>query len=155
MEQYTVTGMSCAACSARVEKAVSKVPGVTELFRQPSDQLDGSGGNGFVPAGDCGGRSGRIWRVIKGQSRKQKQQKSGALYEEMLAGQGDAGAETKADCLAVSADPADVCVYGTYDVGLATAVSSLMENHVAMGLLQLLLTVGGHGNQPEIFYQWI
>lgn len=29
MEQYIVTGMSCAACSARVEKAVSKVPGVT------------------------------------------------------------------------------------------------------------------------------
>ena len=29
MEQYTVTGMSCAACSARVEKAVSRVPGVT------------------------------------------------------------------------------------------------------------------------------
>ena len=28
MEQYNVTGMSCAACSARVEKAVSKVPGV-------------------------------------------------------------------------------------------------------------------------------
>ena len=29
MEQYTVTGMSCAACQARVEKAVSQVPGVT------------------------------------------------------------------------------------------------------------------------------
>ena len=29
MEQYQVTGMSCAACSARVEKAVSRVPGVT------------------------------------------------------------------------------------------------------------------------------
>ena len=29
MEQYNVTGMSCAACSARVEKAVKKVPGVT------------------------------------------------------------------------------------------------------------------------------
>ena len=29
MDQYNVTGMSCAACSARVEKAVSKVPGVT------------------------------------------------------------------------------------------------------------------------------
>ena len=29
MDQYTVTGMSCAACQARVEKAVSKVPGVT------------------------------------------------------------------------------------------------------------------------------
>ena len=29
MEQYNVTGMSCAACSARVEKAVGGVPGVT------------------------------------------------------------------------------------------------------------------------------
>ncbi|MBO6041046.1 MAG: cation-translocating P-type ATPase, partial [Oscillospiraceae bacterium] len=29
MEQYNVTGMSCAACSARVEKAVGAVPGVT------------------------------------------------------------------------------------------------------------------------------
>ena len=29
MEQYTVTGMSCAACQARVEKAVGKVEGVT------------------------------------------------------------------------------------------------------------------------------
>ena len=29
LEQYQVTGMSCAACSARVEKAVSAVPGVT------------------------------------------------------------------------------------------------------------------------------
>ena len=28
MKQYTVTGMSCAACSARVEKAVGQVPGV-------------------------------------------------------------------------------------------------------------------------------
>ena len=30
MKQYTVTGMSCAACSSRVEKAVGQVPGVTE-----------------------------------------------------------------------------------------------------------------------------
>ena len=29
MQQYNVTGMSCAACSSRVEKAVKKVPGVT------------------------------------------------------------------------------------------------------------------------------
>ena len=29
MKQYIVTGMSCAACSARVEKAVNQVPGVT------------------------------------------------------------------------------------------------------------------------------
>ena len=31
MKQYNVTGMSCAACSARVEKAVSQVPGVTSV----------------------------------------------------------------------------------------------------------------------------
>ena len=31
MEQYIVTGMSCAACQARVEKTVSKVPGVTSV----------------------------------------------------------------------------------------------------------------------------
>ncbi|MBQ4341693.1 MAG: cation transporter, partial [Clostridia bacterium] len=30
MEQYQVTGMSCAACQARVEKAVMAVPGVTD-----------------------------------------------------------------------------------------------------------------------------
>ncbi len=32
MEQYHVTGMSCAACSARVEKAVAKVPGVERVL---------------------------------------------------------------------------------------------------------------------------
>ena len=31
MKQYHVTGMSCAACVARVEKAVRQVPGVTEV----------------------------------------------------------------------------------------------------------------------------
>ena len=31
MKQYCVTGMSCAACAARVEKAVSAVPGVTSV----------------------------------------------------------------------------------------------------------------------------
>ena len=43
MEHYTVTGMSCAACSARVEKAVSEVPGVTRLLGQPADQFHGRG----------------------------------------------------------------------------------------------------------------
>ena len=31
MEQYRVTGMTCAACQARVEKVVSNVPGVTDV----------------------------------------------------------------------------------------------------------------------------
>ena len=40
MEQFNVTGMSCAACSARVEKAVKSVPGVTGCS-EPADQLHG------------------------------------------------------------------------------------------------------------------
>lgn len=43
MEQYIVTGMSCAACSSRVEKAVSKVPGVTSAGKS-AYQLYGSRG---------------------------------------------------------------------------------------------------------------
>jgi Cu2+-exporting ATPase len=39
MKQYSVTGMSCAACSARVEKAVLKVDGVT--FGQSFDKFNG------------------------------------------------------------------------------------------------------------------
>lgn len=31
MDKFSVTGMSCAACSAHVEKAVAKVPGVTSV----------------------------------------------------------------------------------------------------------------------------
>ena len=63
MKQYTVTGMSCAACSSRVEKAVSKVPGVTACSGQPADKFDGR--RGRCAAGDrdsCGGRC-RIWRI--------------------------------------------------------------------------------------------
>ena len=42
MEQYNVTGMSCAACSARVEKAVSKVPGVTSCSVSPASLASSS-----------------------------------------------------------------------------------------------------------------
>ena len=42
MEQYTVTGMSCAACSARVEKAVSHVPGVTSCLLTNSMGVEGT-----------------------------------------------------------------------------------------------------------------
>ena len=48
MEQYTVTGMSCAACSARVEKAVSKLDGVTSC--SVSLLTNSMGVEGDVPA---------------------------------------------------------------------------------------------------------
>ena len=50
MEQYTVTGMSCAACQARVEKAVSAVPGVTSC--SVSLLTNSLGVEGTAPAGE-------------------------------------------------------------------------------------------------------
>ncbi len=53
MEQYTVTGMSCAACSARVEKAVSGVPGVTSCsvsLLTNSMGVEGSASSGDIIA---------------------------------------------------------------------------------------------------------
>ena len=49
MEQYNVTGMSCAACSSRVEKAVSRVPGVTSCsvsLLTNSMGVEGTAGSG-------------------------------------------------------------------------------------------------------------
>ena len=46
MQQFIVTGMSCAACSARVEKAVSKVEGGYLLFSQSFDEFHGCGRDG-------------------------------------------------------------------------------------------------------------
>ena len=53
MRQFNVTGMSCAACSARVEKAVSKVPGVTECavsLLTNSMGVDGNASDGEIIA---------------------------------------------------------------------------------------------------------
>ena len=51
MEQYNVTGMSCAACSNRVEKAVSRVPGVTSCsvsLLTNSMGVEGTAGAGAI-----------------------------------------------------------------------------------------------------------
>ena len=50
MEQYTVTGMSCAACSARVEKAVTAVPGVTSCSVSLLTNSMGVEGTASAPA---------------------------------------------------------------------------------------------------------
>ncbi len=61
MEQYNVTGMSCAACSARVEKAVKKVPGVTSCSVSLLTNSMGVEGTASCrhPLGCAGGR---LWR---------------------------------------------------------------------------------------------
>ena len=50
MEQYNVTGMSCAACSARVEKAVKAVPGVTSCSVSLLTNSMGVEGTASAPA---------------------------------------------------------------------------------------------------------
>ncbi len=45
MEQYTVTGMSCAACSSRVEKGSIESAGCNILLGKSADKLYGSRGN--------------------------------------------------------------------------------------------------------------
>ena len=57
MEQYNVTGMSCAACSARVEKAVGKVPGVTSC--SVSLLTNSMGVEGSASAAEVMGRPGQ------------------------------------------------------------------------------------------------
>ena len=58
--------MSCAACSARVEKAVSKVPGVTgcsvSLLTNSMGVEGTASGAGYYP----GSRGIRLWRIEKG-----------------------------------------------------------------------------------------
>ena len=60
MEQYKVKGMSCAACSARVEKAVSAVDGVTDCDCEPAHQFDECGRNGRCSDDYPCGRESRL-----------------------------------------------------------------------------------------------
>ena len=67
MEQYNVTGMSCAACSARVEKAVSKVPGVTGCSVSLLTNSMGVEGTASAAGHYPGSRGIRLRRIEKGQ----------------------------------------------------------------------------------------
>ena len=71
MEQYNVTGMSCAACSARVEKAVSQGAGRHGLLGEPADELDGRGGNRLA-AGDHRSRAERGLRRVAQRARAKR-----------------------------------------------------------------------------------
>ena len=66
MEQYTVTGMSCAACSARVEKAVSHVSGVTSCSVSLLTNSMGVEGTADSAGSYCRSTGGRLRRIPKG-----------------------------------------------------------------------------------------
>ena len=140
MEQYTVTGMSCAACSARVEKAVSKVPGVTSC--SVSLLTNSMGVEGTASADDI------IAAVVNagyGASRKGGGQRAGEVSsagpaEDMLK---DRDTPLLKRRLFSSVGFLAVLMY--FSMGHMMwnwpLPKFFTDNHVAMGLLQLLLTV--------------
>ena len=119
MKQYTVTGMSCAACSARVEKAVSKVPGVTACsvsLLTNSMGVEGTASSAGHHRG-CAGRRATARRE-KGAGETAA---SPSEAEKQLEDHDTPALEAAADLVAGLSDRADVLLHGPYDVGLAAA----------------------------------
>lgn len=138
MEQYTVTGMSCAACSARVEKAVSKLPGVTSCS---VSLLTNSMGVEGTAAADAVIKA--VEEAGYGAARKQAKgaQASAAGQEEELL----ADRETPVLKRRLFASLGFLVVLMYFSMGHMMwnwpVPAWIGKNHVAMGLLQLLLTV--------------
>ncbi len=139
MEQYKVMGMSCAACSARVEKAVSKVPGVTSC--SVSLLTNSMGVEGSAPVDDIiKAVEGAGYRAAK-KAASDETGKMGSTYEqeESLI---DRETPTLKKRLVTSLIFLIVLMYlsmGHMMWGWPLP-SFLKDNHVAMGLIQLLLT---------------
>ena len=137
MEQYTVTGMSCAACSTRVEKAVAKVSGVTSC--SVSLLTNSMGVEGTASAQE-------IIKAVEeagyGAAKKGlAAEKKGSIGEEELL----KDKETPLLKRRLFASLGFLAVLMYFSMGHMMwgwpAPVFLAENHVAMGLLQLLLTI--------------
>ena len=144
MEQYRVTGMSCAACSARVEKAVSKVEGVTSCSVSLLTNSMGVEGEAA---------SSEIIRAVEEAGYGAALKGEGAPAEsgtETALGSGGAedalkDRETPVLKRRLIASLGFLVVLMYFSMGHMMwgwpAPAFLAQNHVAMGLLQLLLTV--------------
>ena len=146
MKQYTVTGMSCAACSARVEKAVSKVDGVTSCsvsLLTNSMGVEGSATDAqIVEAVEQAGYGASP----KGAATESENNKANNSLEQLKAAQ-DALVDRETPKLRnrLIASLIFLVVLMYFSMGHMMWGWPLPEffngNHVAMGLLQLLLTV--------------
>ena len=144
MEQYLVTGMSCAACSSRVEKAVSKVPGVESCSVSLLTNSMGVEGTASPEAVIAAVEAAGYGASCKGRGAGTS---SGS-------GNGASGDGTEADLLEDTETPIlkkrliwsiiFLVVLMYFSMGhmmLGWPVpEGMADNHVAMGLLQLLLT---------------
>ncbi|MDD5944337.1 MAG: heavy metal translocating P-type ATPase [Clostridia bacterium] len=140
MEQYIVTGMTCAACSARVEKAVSKVEGVTSC--SVSLLTNSMGVEGTASAQDiiAAVEAAGYGAEVKGAAKNGKGTVSSAAAEDMLKDR-----ETPLLKKRLIASLGFLIVLMYFSMGHMMwgwpLPSFFNDNHVAMGLIQLLLTV--------------
>ena len=140
MEQYIVTGMSCAACSARVEKAVNAVPGVTSCsvsLLTNSMGVEGSAsGDAIIEAVQNAGYGAKIKGADVQSGNAQNQ---GALEEELV----DHTTPLLRKRLLWSVCFLLVLMY--FSMGHMMwnwpVPKWMAGNHVAMGLTQMLLTI--------------
>ena len=136
MEQYTVTGMSCAACSARVEKAVSAVPGVTSCSVSLLTNSMGVEGTASAEAVVSAVQAAGYGASLKGASSAP----TAAAQEDALADR-----ETPALKRRLTASLGFLIALMYVSMGHMMwgwpLPACLAGNHVAMGLLQLLLTI--------------
>ena len=141
MKQYNVTGMSCAACSARVEKAVSKVPGVTSCsvnLLTNSMGVEGSASDEEIVSA--------VVQAGYGASRKQKGQASSAASQSS-----DRSEEMFKDTQTPLLRKRLLWSLGFLIILMYFSMGHMMwgwplpsfytDNHIAMGLTQLLLTI--------------
>lgn len=140
MIQYIVTGMSCAACSARVEKAVSKVPGVTSCSVSLLTNSMGVEGTAteqeiIKAVKDAGYEASK-----KGEGAAKAQPTQALAGEDMLKDR-----ETPVLKKRLIASVGFLIVLMYFSMGhmmWGWPVPGLMkDNHVMMGLLQMLLTI--------------
>ena len=140
MEQYIVTGMSCAACSARVEKAVSKVPGVTSCsvsLLTNSMGVEGTASEQEIikAVTDAGYGAAK-----KGEGAEKTQSQAASAGEDMLKDR-----ETPVLKRRLVASLGFLIVLMYFSMGhmmWGWPVPGFMkDNHVMMGLLQMLLTI--------------
>ena len=140
MEQYIVTGMSCAACSSRVEKAVSKVPGVTSCsvsLLTNSMGVEGTASEQEIikAVADAGYGASK-----KGEGAAKTQSSSASAGEDMLKDRTTPALKKR---LIASLGFLIVLMY--FSMGhmmWGWPIPGFMkDNHVMMGLLQMLLTI--------------
>ena len=142
MNQYNVIGMSCAACSTRVEKTVSKVPGVTSCsvsLLTNTMGVEGSASSGDVIAAVVAAGYGASEKKIT-TNRDSMAESIASEYEEMLIDRDTPQIKKRLIVSIILLLPLMYVSMG-HIMWNWPLPSFLSDNHIAMGLVQLLLTI--------------